>query len=690
MEDEFKLGVYHIYPKHNKVSSEESVVKIEPKIMQVLCLLASNQGIVFSRQDIADKLWPETIVGLEVITRAIFELRKVLADDPKKPKYIETIARKGYCFIGQIEPITTPTQRISIEKPYKRKTLLTYSLSTILFCGLIALFINVLLSETPASSITGVPTHYQSAILSDGNTNIQSAAISSDWSKLLYIQTTKQPVTSSVMVKDTKTHESSVIETGVKEYRSPIWSKEKDVGYFVQCIENNCEIVNFNLNANSMHIIFKSKHRIQTIQLSGDSKKIALTLSKKNSPVIALLTIKTGQLQFLPTTKSFNNYAPTFTADSSALYYIEKNNGQSKIKHIDLLTQKESIVSNQFSKITSLYLLSDKSLLIAGQVSSHQSIWRFDVDTKEISQVKSIEANNQAYNLVANKDLQQLFYLSKSSNFDIAAKGLPSAVNLKSLNSHANDLNSLWSNTNQAIFFVSQRTGQYELWSYSNNVNKKLTNIFADIIERPILNRDQTKLAFVAQVNNNLHLYIYDLAKQQMTLTQEVEQQSHLLSWSNNDNSIYMSIASENMYDIWQFDIAKQQKKQVALSAGLIAIEQKEDHLIFGDLRSRQLMIKNSNGSTKILKSFKNIPLLVRPHSIKYQHKNQRLFYVERHLSEQKIISSSITDISKQQELFSLSTDSYITDLGMNESNYVLFDKLTSNASQLVLLNAIK
>ena len=689
MNDEFKLDTFHVYPKHNKISGQGSVIKLEPKIMQVLCLLATHQGVVLSRQDIADKLWPDTIVGLEVITRAIFELRKVLADDAKKPKYIETIARKGYCFIAEIEPIATASMNIHPKKPDNKKTLIKYSLSSILLFGLIVLLINVLFidAQTPSTSRTAI--QYQSAVLSDGNGDIRAGAISPDWSKLIYIQTTKQPVSSAVMIKDTNTHESSVLARSVKQYRSPIWNNSQDAGYFVQCNENECEIVSFNLNNNVMASIFTTKHRIHNIQLSGDSKKIAITLSKSHRPVIALLTIKTTQFQLLPSTKSFNNYAATFTPDSSALYYIEKNNGQSQIKHFDLLTKKETTISEQFSKITSLYSLSNKSLLIAGHVSGHHSIWKYALDTKEISQIKSIAANHQAYNLTASKDLAQLFYLSKSSNFDIAAKGLPAAIDLYSLNSHANDLNSLWANTNQTIYFVSQRTGQYELWSHSHNINKKLTNIFADMIERPILNKTQTKLAFVAQVNNKPYLFIYDLVTQQITLTQELEQQSHLLSWSNHDSSIYMSIASENIYDIWQFDIAKQQKRKVALAAGLIAVEQQEGHLIFGDLSSQQLMIKNNNGTTEILKSFKNIPLLVRPHSIKYRHKNQQLLYVERYPSEQKIISSSIANITQQQTLFSLSKDSFITDLGSYESNYVLFDKLTSKASQLVLLNAV-
>ena len=100
--EKFQLGPYLVLPKHNKMIVDSNEYKIEPKIMEVLCYLITHKGEVVSREKIAETLWPNTFTGLEVVTRAIFELRKILKDDPKKPIYIETIARKGYCFIYDI------------------------------------------------------------------------------------------------------------------------------------------------------------------------------------------------------------------------------------------------------------------------------------------------------------------------------------------------------------------------------------------------------------------------------------------------------------------------------------------------------------------------------------------------------------------------------------------------------------
>jgi DNA-binding winged helix-turn-helix (wHTH) protein len=90
----FRISEYLILPQHNKLVLGDKEYKIEPKIMQVLCYLVFHKHKVVSRARIAEEIWPNSVIGLEVVTRAIFELRKILKDDPKKPVYIETIARR--------------------------------------------------------------------------------------------------------------------------------------------------------------------------------------------------------------------------------------------------------------------------------------------------------------------------------------------------------------------------------------------------------------------------------------------------------------------------------------------------------------------------------------------------------------------------------------------------------------------
>ena len=79
-----------------ELSGPEGVRTLEPKVMDLLFLLASRPGEVVTKEEIGEALWPDVHVGGDSLTRCVFKLRKALDDDPKAPRYIETIPKRGY------------------------------------------------------------------------------------------------------------------------------------------------------------------------------------------------------------------------------------------------------------------------------------------------------------------------------------------------------------------------------------------------------------------------------------------------------------------------------------------------------------------------------------------------------------------------------------------------------------------
>ena len=689
----FLLDHYRVYPKHNKITNENKVTILEPKIIQVLCFMVHHQGEVLSREYIADNLWPDTIVGLEVITRAIFELRKVLNDDAKNPKYIETIARKGYCFIGKAEPINKAKSQaylpsLLLVKLGHKSAILTALLLTIitffLLISPIALFKNFQISNTK-------PENYQATILSDGIENIQSAALSADGSKVLYIQTDAKSNESVLILKDVKSHKYSILQRGTEMYRSVIWTEKNNIGYFIQCNTSECKINKLFVDTGKLQVVYKTNKRLKTIKLSAKGKTLALTAINKHRLSISLLSLDSQREVPIKLDNKASNYAATFNNIEPAIFYVQQKNSHSTINSYNLVSQHSRIISTKFSKVTSLHSEDDANLLIAGQIDSLYSVWRFNLNTNEISQALSIPTNTHAYELVSSQSSQLLFYLKKSSNINIGAQGLANHIDLKQVNSYANDLNAIWSRPTNTLYFVSQRTGSYELWSHNRHKNTKLTGIQADSIRRPILNEKKNQLAFVAAKNNQLKLMIYDIATGQLTVNQNIDKEVHLLSWSTKGNSIYMSMASENIYDIWQFDIVSLKSKKILLAAGLLAKEQEDKSFIFGDIKSQKLMVKKANGTMSIIKDFKGVSLQFRPHSIKINNNSDHLYYVEQKPTSIQVMSTPLGVMVQEtpKELFTLTTNDFITDIGRHGKDYVIYDHFVSKTSQLLLLQAV-
>jgi DNA-binding winged helix-turn-helix (wHTH) protein len=108
---DFRLAGWLVEPSLNRVSSEERVVQLEPKLMDVLVFLASQAGRVVSKHEITDAVWPETFITESVITRSIAGIRRAFGDDVRNPAFIETISKRGYRLIAPVAAAAAAADR---------------------------------------------------------------------------------------------------------------------------------------------------------------------------------------------------------------------------------------------------------------------------------------------------------------------------------------------------------------------------------------------------------------------------------------------------------------------------------------------------------------------------------------------------------------------------------------------------
>ena len=83
-------------------------VPLAPKPFAVLCTLARTPGKLVTKNALLDAVWGHRFVTESVLKTAISEVRAALGDDPKAPRYIETVSRRGYRFIAAGAPSQTP------------------------------------------------------------------------------------------------------------------------------------------------------------------------------------------------------------------------------------------------------------------------------------------------------------------------------------------------------------------------------------------------------------------------------------------------------------------------------------------------------------------------------------------------------------------------------------------------------
>jgi len=94
-------------------------VKLQVQPFQILAMLLTHPGELVTREELREKLWPaDTFVDFEHgLNTAVKKLRQALNDDPKKPQFIETLARRGYRFVGTLEGTAADVPKVSAPLP---------------------------------------------------------------------------------------------------------------------------------------------------------------------------------------------------------------------------------------------------------------------------------------------------------------------------------------------------------------------------------------------------------------------------------------------------------------------------------------------------------------------------------------------------------------------------------------------
>ena len=115
MEGHFRLGPWLVQPTLDTAVRNGMTSHLTPKAMEVLVCLAEHAGEPVAKEKLLQTVWPDTFVGDDVLKGSIAELRRVFEDDAKDPRFVQTIAKRGYRLIAPVEWVDRE-QRASAEQ----------------------------------------------------------------------------------------------------------------------------------------------------------------------------------------------------------------------------------------------------------------------------------------------------------------------------------------------------------------------------------------------------------------------------------------------------------------------------------------------------------------------------------------------------------------------------------------------
>jgi len=115
----FRFGVFEADAQTGELRRQGMRVKLNSQPFQMLVLLLERPGKLVTREEISRRLWPEdTFVDYEHgVNSAVNRIREALGDTAGSPRFVETLARRGYRFVAPVERIDQPEDTQEQQQP---------------------------------------------------------------------------------------------------------------------------------------------------------------------------------------------------------------------------------------------------------------------------------------------------------------------------------------------------------------------------------------------------------------------------------------------------------------------------------------------------------------------------------------------------------------------------------------------
>src|ERR1700733_986231 len=109
MKQLYEFGPFRIDPPERLLISQGHSIAVTPKAFDVLVILIQRSGRLVEKSQLMEAVWGDSFVEEGNLVVAISTLRKALGDDlGKERRYIQTVAKRGYRFVGEVREVADP------------------------------------------------------------------------------------------------------------------------------------------------------------------------------------------------------------------------------------------------------------------------------------------------------------------------------------------------------------------------------------------------------------------------------------------------------------------------------------------------------------------------------------------------------------------------------------------------------
>lgn len=566
----FKLNQYFISPATGEVSLHDTVVTLEPKVMDVLLALAASAGEVLSAEQLFSQVWPRSIYSPVSVRRSINQLRKFFNDTDKS--LIKTHPKRGYSLHASIELIDAkPQQKQSTKataaKAVNKKYLGAFGVA-VLCILLLFLFAPWAMQQkwylsdlqpltataeqesyslfTPDSSSV---VYLKQIVDKQGNTSSELWLTSLDrkQSRVLYRSNTPIEFFNWVPVRDAKTAKFQLLLAS---------QLPKSVRFFSLSLSDDYQVLatthHFELSGNqSLSPFFGHETQVFFLARQADEHR----LYKGD--------LTTGQVDLLfSPSQQFSPYriAPSATKNSITMLGFDEQR-RSQIK----------LLSTTTGEITDLKTLDANWYFISYACSFNGYLLS---DGKELFHLnEQLQFNQLSFENYAflhypslSPDAQHLTFTQAKMKGNIFSSDLVSSQLSQLTHSTMHDWQGSYSPDHSKLAYVSNKNGHSQIFVLDiKSKTERLVYGNSDqhlALSQPVWSGDTTQLAFA----RNERLVTINLAGKD-PLVQHFDQViGQPRQWLDPTDDVVISQTSQPVHRWYQFSVATGKQKQIAAS----------------------------------------------------------------------------------------------------------------------------
>jgi Tol biopolymer transport system component/DNA-binding winged helix-turn-helix (wHTH) protein len=627
LQGDFSIGDWHVQPQINRIHRGQASFHLEPKVMQVLLLLASNPGNLVTKERLLQTVWSGVFVGDDVLTRAISEIRHILTDDARSPHIIQTIPKTGYRLIAPVTfqalessaPSTDqspaeenpaseePTaEEFSATEPpplfalrpeagssprHRRGAVAAVSLIAVLCLT----FIAVLAWRFWLNANHGLNTEYRSFPLTTYPGSQSQPTFSPDGNEVAFIWDGETNRNRSVYVKILGTANPVRLTSSAYDDASPAWSPD---GRFIAFIRRAEDQINLTVvpaiggpERKIRVLADKASWDYAGVTWSSDGQQ--LIFPDRPSPEdssslfsISLDTLETRRLTTPPPSWD-GDWSPVVSPDGGKLAFVRgPENAVRDLYVMDMPAGELRRLTNDGRLIVGLaWTPESKNIVFSTNRDGQFSLWQ--IPASGGAPFRLAAGGENAYGPAIARKGNLLAYTHGIGKWNLLRLDLRSsshgALEEPILSSNEQDSAPQFSPDGAHIAFHSWRSGGQEIWvsAADGSAPLQLTSSGGALTGNPRWSPDGRWIAFDSRPDGRAHIYMVSADGGALRGLTTGPYNDIFPCWSADGKWIYFDSNRSGSWQIWTVSSSSGQPKQVTEHGGMTAVPSLDNRWIY-------------------------------------------------------------------------------------------------------------